>query len=175
MYADDLVLICETKEEARQRFVAWRNTLESKGLKVNISKTKVIRCAWDGAPKEAAVDPCSVCGKRVGVNSIHCTTCGYWVHGQCLGVRGSLARVAQGSVCKVCRAEERKAADEFHFKDVKLECVYEFAYLGDTLNNIGGVEQAVAARVRAAWMKFRELSGILCTYQGVFENERCCV
>ena len=30
MYADDLVLICETKEEARQRLVAWRNVLESK-------------------------------------------------------------------------------------------------------------------------------------------------
>ena len=60
MYADDLVLICETKEEARQRFVAWRNVLESKGLKVNISKTKVMRCAWDGALKEAAVDSCSV-------------------------------------------------------------------------------------------------------------------
>ena len=86
MYADDLVLICETKEEAKWRFVAWRNVLESKGLKVNISKTKVMRCAWDVAPKEAAVDPCSVCGKRVGVNSIHCATCGYWVHGRCLGV-----------------------------------------------------------------------------------------
>ena len=42
MYADDLVLICETKEEARQRFVVWRNALESKGLMVNISKTKVM-------------------------------------------------------------------------------------------------------------------------------------
>ena len=81
MYADDLVLICETKEEARQRFVAWRNALESKGLKVNINKMMVMRCAWDVAPKEAAVDPCSVCGKRVGVNSMHCATCGYWVHG----------------------------------------------------------------------------------------------
>ena len=30
MYADDLVLICETKEEARRRFVACRNALESK-------------------------------------------------------------------------------------------------------------------------------------------------
>ena len=77
MYADDLVLIFETKEEARWRFLAWRNALESKGLKVNISKTKVMRCARDAAPKEAAVDPCSVCGKRVSVNSIHCTTCGY--------------------------------------------------------------------------------------------------
>ena len=25
MYADDLVLICEAKDEARWRFVAWRN------------------------------------------------------------------------------------------------------------------------------------------------------
>ena len=66
MYADDLVLICETKEEVRQRFVAWRSALESKGLKVHISKTKVMICARDGVPKEAAVDPCSVCGKKVG-------------------------------------------------------------------------------------------------------------
>ena len=64
-------------------------------------------------------------------------------------------------VCKVCRGG-RKAAEEFHFKDVKLECVYEFAYLGDMLNDTGGVEQAVVARVRAAWMKFRELGRVLC-------------
>ena len=105
MYADDLVLICETKEEARQRFLAWKNELKSKGLKVNISKMKVMRCAQDGVPKEAAVDPCSVCGKLVGVNSIHC----YWVHGQCSGVRGSLVIVAQGFVCKACRAGGRTA------------------------------------------------------------------
>ena len=87
MYADDLVLICETKEEARWRFIALRNAHESKGLKVNISKTIVMRCAWDGIAKEAAVDPCSVCGKRVGVNSIHFATCGYWMHGRrCSGV-----------------------------------------------------------------------------------------
>ena len=34
-------------------------------------------------------------------------------------------RVAQGSVCKVCRGGGRKAADEFHFEVVKLECVGE--------------------------------------------------
>ena len=104
-----------------------------------------------------------MCGNRVGVNSIHCATCGYWVHRRCSGVRGCLARVAQGFVCKVCRAGGRKAADEFRFEDVKLDCVYEFVYLGDMLNDTGGVEQAVATRVRAAWIKFRELCGILCT------------
>ena len=46
---------------------------------------------------------------------------------------------------------------------MKLECVYEFAYLGDMLNDTGGVEQAVTARVRAVWMKVREFGGILCT------------
>ena len=30
------------------------------------------------------------------------------------------------------------------------------------LNDSGGVEQAVVARVKAAWMKFRELSVVLC-------------
>ena len=63
----------------------------------------------------------------------------------------------------MCRAGGRKAGDEFHFENVKLECVYEFAYLGDMLNDTGRVEQAVAARVRAAWIKFREFGGILCT------------
>ena len=52
-------------------------------------------------------------------------------------------------MCKVCRARGRKAAGEFCFKDVKLECVCKFAYLGDMLNDTDGVEQAVAARVRA--------------------------
>ena len=136
LYADDLVLICETKEEARHRFVVWKNVLENNGLKVNKCKTKVMRCARDGVPKAAAVDPCSMCGKRVAVNSIHCATCGYWVHGRCSGVQGSLARVAQGYVCKVCRTGGRKVADEFHFEDVKLECVYEFAYLGDMLMQV---------------------------------------
>ena len=65
-------------------------------------------------------------------------------------------------------------AGGFHFEDVKLECVYEFAYLGDMLNDADGVEQAVAARVRAAWMKFRAWWNIVYA-RGVFENERCCV
>ena len=30
------------------------------------------------------------------------------------------------------------------------------------LNDTGGVEQAVASRLRAAWMKFRELGRIFC-------------
>ena len=72
------------------------------------------------------------------MNSIQCATCGYWVHGRCSGVRGSLARVAQGFVC---RGEGRKAVEEFCFEDVELEFVGKFTYLGDMLNDTGGVEQ----------------------------------
>ena len=74
-------------------------------------------------------------------------------------------------LCAVCRAGRRKAADKFHFEDVKLECVYEFACLGDMLNDTGGVEQVVAARVGAARMKFRELGGILCTREASLKME----
>ena len=52
--------------------------------------------------------------------------------------------------------------------------MFEFAYLGDMLNDTGGVEQAVAARVRAVWMKFRELGGVL-SMQGASLRMRCCV
>ena len=72
------------------------------------------------------------------------------------------AKSGTGFVCKVCKAGGRKAADGFCFEDVKLKCVY-YVYLGDMLNDTGGVEQAVATRVRAAWMKSREFGGILCT------------
>ena len=88
---------------------------ESKGLKVNINKTKVMKCAQDGALKEA-VDPCSVCGKRVGVNSIHCTTCGYWVLGdvqECEEVWQEWHRV----LCAKCvELEEEKQLMSFTLK-----------------------------------------------------------
>ena len=43
-------------------------------------------------------------------------------------------------MCKLCRAGEINAADVFCFEDVKLECVCEFAYLGDMLNDTGGMK-----------------------------------
>ena len=48
----------------------------------------------------------------------------------------------------MCRGGGRKVVEEFCFEDVELECVGDFAYLDNTLNDTGGVEQAVTARVR---------------------------
>ena len=73
------------------------------------------------------------------------------------------------ALCAKCvELEEEKQLMSF---TSKLECVYEFAYLGDMLNDTGGVEQAVATRVRAAWRAWWNIVYA----RGVFENERCCV
>ena len=40
LYADDLVLMSETMEGLREKFWKWKEAFESKGLKVNLRKTK---------------------------------------------------------------------------------------------------------------------------------------
>ena len=61
--ADDIVLMSETIEGLRNKFIKWKEAFESKGLKVNIGKTKVMVCGGitkDGMSK-SKVDPCGVC------------------------------------------------------------------------------------------------------------------
>ena len=42
LYADDLVLMSETMEDLKEKLWSWKDALESKGLKINIRKTKVM-------------------------------------------------------------------------------------------------------------------------------------
>ena len=44
LYADDLVLMSETMESLKEKFLKWRSALESKGLKENLEKMKVKMC-----------------------------------------------------------------------------------------------------------------------------------
>ena len=66
--------------------------MESKGLRVNMKKTKFM---VSGPGLDLLCDsgalPCAVCPSGVGVNSIQCSQCMYWVHKKCSGVRGRLA------------------------------------------------------------------------------------
>ncbi|XGW23671.1 hypothetical protein V3C99_005693, partial [Haemonchus contortus] len=43
-----------------------------------------------------------------------------------------------------------------------IEKVQDFRYLGSDLAADGSVDQAVKSRINAAWMKWRESTGILC-------------
>ena len=42
LYADDLVIVSEDIEDLKEKFWNWKDALESKGLKVNTGKTKVM-------------------------------------------------------------------------------------------------------------------------------------
>ena len=68
LYADDLVLMSETMESLKERFLKWKSALERKGLKVNFEKTKVMVCVSEGEVIQSRIDPCGICGERVTIN-----------------------------------------------------------------------------------------------------------
>merc|ERR1712035_298602 len=87
LYADDLVLVAESKEEAEEKLRRWKEGMEAKGLRVNANKTKVMISIAGGDRVVAEGKwPCSICQKGVGRNSVMCKTCGRWVHKRCSGI-----------------------------------------------------------------------------------------
>ena len=68
LYADDLVLLADTEDELKEKLQRWKSGLERKGLRVNVGKTKVMKC---GVGLKKTVDtgkyPCGVCGKGVKI------------------------------------------------------------------------------------------------------------
>ena len=71
LYADDLAVIAETEEELIKRFNEWENNIESKGMRVNMNKTKVMISGERQKVRQKAVRwPCGVCSKGVGSNSL---------------------------------------------------------------------------------------------------------
>ena len=96
LYADDLVLMAESEELLVEKIQKWKAGMEDRGLRVNMGKTKVMRCRIDaGQVQKSGKYPCGVCGKGVGSNSIKCTACNAWIHKRCSGVSGNLTHVSQ--------------------------------------------------------------------------------
>ena len=76
--------------------------MELKGLRVNIGKTKVMRCQVGiGQAEESGKYPCGVCRQGVGDNSIKCVACHRWIHKRCSGISGRLGYVAEFH-CRRC-------------------------------------------------------------------------
>ncbi|XP_076894172.1 uncharacterized protein LOC143546373 [Bidens hawaiensis] len=48
LFADDIVLIAESKQDLNMRLEDWRSALESKGLKISRSKTEYLYCGFGG-------------------------------------------------------------------------------------------------------------------------------
>ena len=103
LFADDLVIVADTEEEMQERFLSWKESLEGKGLKVNINKTEVMVSSKEGH-------------EEVFVQAENGT--------------------------------RLKQSDEFR-------------YLGSMIAEGGGTEKAVRHRVKEAWQKWREVSGVV--------------
>jgi len=88
LYADDLVVIAETEEDLIKRLNKWKDFMENRRMRVNMSKTKVMISGERQKVMQKAVRwPCGVCGRGVGNNSIQCTSCTKWVHRKCSGTK----------------------------------------------------------------------------------------
>jgi len=172
LFADDLVLLASTEDELKDKIRKWKKCLEDKGLKVNIAKTKVMRCSCDGGVViKSGKHPCGMCGKGVGGNSIKCLKCKQWIHKRCSNVKGPLGSKTDYKCPKCIGARvglARVALDSEMILDhgVELEYVNEFCYLGDMIGAAGGAGNASVMRVNCAWRKFREMAPVL-TNRGV--------
>ena len=162
LYADDLAIIADTPEELLQKLTAWKHAIEAKGLRVNTKKTKVVHCKYGSHERQTSGrNPCSICFKGVGANSIYCTQCQHWVHKRCSGIKGRLVE-DETFVCPACSNPRMPTpAVNIVVDGDSLESVSTFCYLGDTVGDNGGCMDAITARMKSAWKKFRELLPIL--------------
>ena len=85
LYADDLILMGVTIMGLRNTFIKWKEAFESKGLKVDFGKTKVIvigGITMDGL-SDRKVDPCGVYSLKAMANLALCVQCGMKIHRRC--------------------------------------------------------------------------------------------
>ena len=78
-FADDLVITATFLEECVERVKAWKEGLESKGLHVDMTKTKFMASGLGlDILQDSGKFPCAVCRTGVGRSSIRCSnaTCG---------------------------------------------------------------------------------------------------
>ena len=162
LYADDLALTGETREEAKEMFVRWKSGMERRGLKINMEKTKVMVSGRNRQQEERRGRfPCGCCGRGVGANSILCSTCSRWCHKRCSGLRRVTG--VRDFVCPRCRGQgvPEREDNSIELEEGRLEEVDTFKYLGDELECEGGVEGAVRGRISASWLKWKEISSLL--------------
>ena len=155
------MLMSESLEDLRKRFQRWRRALEGKGLKVNVGKTKMMVNGTEGEITSSKIDPCGICGKRVGSNAVCCTQCMRWIHGRCTKMKKVTCSSARDFVCRRCTDVGDGTEEPVEVLCDEVETVKGFCLLGDKLNASGGCETVVTSRVRIGWIKFRECGEVL--------------
>ena len=148
LYVDDLVLMNETIEGLSSKFIKWKEVFESKDLKINLGKTKVMvsGSTTKYGMSKSKVDPSWVCSLRVKVSTVLCIKCGKWIHGRCAGVKRVSPKFTRHFICKKCQGNIGEAVEQEEKLCNKVETGREFTYHGDSKSYGGGCEYAVSAR-----------------------------
>jgi len=134
LYADDLVVRAQTKDDLIKRLNEWKDFVENRGMRVNMNKTKVMISGERQKVMQKAVSwPCGVRGRGVGNNSIRCTSCQKWVHRKRSGIESSMCKVMKTSICRgfVTPVTGTKCTSVDIGVNANLELVDKFCYLGD--------------------------------------------
>ena len=152
------LFFADNLEECVECVKAWKEGLESKGLHVNMTKTKFMASGLGlDILQDSGKFPCAVCRTGVGGSSVQCSKCNLWVHyKKCSGLKTLSDDMSYE--CPCCRGEPGvcRPFNEVEVGDCVLEAVDRFCYLSDMLSAGGGCMAAATARCRCAWGKFRE-------------------
>ena len=91
--------------ELQETFYGWRSALESKGLKVNLMKTKVTvsKIGQVAVKPSNKKNPCGICGRKTMLSAILCKSCGNWIHGRCTKTKRVTNRLAIDLKCRKCK------------------------------------------------------------------------
>ena len=94
IYTDDFIIMSDNLEDLKIQLHAWRTSLDTRGLRINESKTKILGSSSKAQKSTRNVKrSCCVFSKGVGVNLIRfCQTCNLWTHKRCSGVKGALSK-----------------------------------------------------------------------------------
>lgn len=138
-----MLMTLDSLEGVVAKFRNWKNSMEAKGLRVNVGKTKVI---ISGEVQEAVAAgakwPCAVQKKGVGRSLIMFVqmetgyTSSVAVSGEDCRMLLTLAWCVYVGVCVWGGVNHVAPAkmDILIIWNISLECVGEFCYLGDTIN-----------------------------------------
>ena len=137
---DDLAILAESLEDAKNRLSIRKLKIAEKDLKVNVSMTKILSSGKGMNAKESGTFPCSICLKDA-VNSVHCSSCKHWIHMRSsklnnpLASNESLQFVFQWIVPAIANSHS-------------IEVVDSFCYFGDMITTGGGCAEATTVRCR---------------------------
>ena len=123
---------------------------ESKGLKTNLGKTKVMVSGGitKNGMSKGKVDPCRVCSVRVKTNSIWCLQCGKCINGRHGGVKMVTPKFPRNITCRKCEGNIGESMEQEVNRCDELETASEITYPGYIVSAGGGCEAAVTARTR---------------------------